>query len=379
MDAIGRLNKLNNKGVAVILLTLMIVVLVAFVSLAVDIGYMYIAKGQLQNAADAGALAGASKLGNLTNFTSSRNTAERFAAKNYATQMPVQISSDGSNSMSPSNDITVGHWNVTTRKYVEGTGAGTNAVKVRARRTGSSDVVGQSLGGQVNLFFSNVIGFPSMGTQADAIAACIPHAGAYFMIGKDTCDPLKSPMPLTLQIDPGLTGNMAWTTILNNSTNAKDVSSLICGKTIPDIDVCGHSLYTTQGTSSTVFQDIESAFYNPDYDTGSKLCTTDSDPIPKPCATISDTGKKYVSTWTVIVPVSTSANPGIPPNPAPVYGYAKITITRACGPGNSSGCLGKSPGDVCSGSETDIIINNIECVSCDDPSNMLGAKPNLVH
>lgn len=48
----------NEKGITMVLVALVIVLLVAFVGIGVDIGYMYVAKGQLQNAADAGALAG---------------------------------------------------------------------------------------------------------------------------------------------------------------------------------------------------------------------------------------------------------------------------------------------------------------------------------
>ncbi len=372
MDAIGRVKRINNKGFALVYIALMIVVLVTFVSLAVDVGYMYVAKGQLQNAADAGALAGAAKLDktNSPTQTDSRLAAVTFANKNIVVPSvtKVIISNDGTNVLAPGNDITVGNWNASKDpKYLEGR-TPINAAQVRARRTSDSP------GGPVNLFLSKVIGVSSMGTLAVATAARLPRAGAYFMIGQGTC---TSSMSLTLKIDSGSTGNMAWTTILDNSTNASDVSSLICGKTIPDIDVCGHSLYTTQGTSTSVFKDIESAFYNTDYDQSNKYCTTSTDPVPKDCTTV--TGNKSVVTWTVTVPVSVQNNPALQPNPAPVYGYATITMTRACGSGGGSPCLGaNSPIGVCTGGETDIVISSIVCVSCDDPSSLLGAKPNLV-
>ena len=49
----------NNHGIAGIYLALLLVVIFSFVALAIDIGYMYIVKTELQNAADSGALAGA--------------------------------------------------------------------------------------------------------------------------------------------------------------------------------------------------------------------------------------------------------------------------------------------------------------------------------
>jgi Flp pilus assembly protein TadG len=64
MDAFGKLTKIlkDRKGIAAVYIALIMFVLVAFVGLAIDIGYMYVAKGQLQNASDAAALAGASSL-----------------------------------------------------------------------------------------------------------------------------------------------------------------------------------------------------------------------------------------------------------------------------------------------------------------------------
>ena len=49
----------SNKGFVTALVALAMFVLIGFVALAIDLGYAYLVKGQLQTAADAGALAGA--------------------------------------------------------------------------------------------------------------------------------------------------------------------------------------------------------------------------------------------------------------------------------------------------------------------------------
>ena len=371
MDAIGRLSYLHNdKGIATVYIAVLLVVLIAFAGLAIDLGYMYVSKGQLQNAADSAALAGAAKLdgSNFANQTSARNTAISFAAKNNAAGISVAISSDNGNTLSSGNDITVGNWDPNlSPKYLPGGDVSRpriNAVQVRTRRTDASDPGGASIGGRINLFLGKVIGWSDMGASSEAIAQRPARAGSYFMIGASTC---TSSMPLTLQIGTGTAGNMAWTTILNNSTNANDVSALVCGDTVPNIDVCGHSLYTTQGTGTSVFKDIESAFYSTDYDRINKSLTTDIN------------GNEIVSSWKVIVPVSSYANPADQPNPLPVWGYAKIRITRACGAGGGSPCQGaKSPPGVCTGGTTDIVIDQITCESCASSSNMLGSSPSLV-
>ena len=50
---------MNQRGVTAILVALLLVVLVGFTALAIDIGHLVLARNELQNAADAGALAGA--------------------------------------------------------------------------------------------------------------------------------------------------------------------------------------------------------------------------------------------------------------------------------------------------------------------------------
>jgi Flp pilus assembly protein TadG len=49
----------DERGVAAILVALVILVLLGFAALAIDIGHLFAVRNELQNAADAGALAGA--------------------------------------------------------------------------------------------------------------------------------------------------------------------------------------------------------------------------------------------------------------------------------------------------------------------------------
>lgn len=52
----------NRRGVVIVLVTLLIVVLIGFLALAIDVGYLCVTRGQLQRAADAGSLAGVAAL-----------------------------------------------------------------------------------------------------------------------------------------------------------------------------------------------------------------------------------------------------------------------------------------------------------------------------
>ena len=81
----------SNRGIAVVYIALMLLVLLAFVGLAIDIGYMYVAKSQLQNAADAAALAGANLLDGTISSAQARQEAQKFAALNKTTGQNITI------------------------------------------------------------------------------------------------------------------------------------------------------------------------------------------------------------------------------------------------------------------------------------------------
>jgi len=108
----------RNQGIATVYVALLLVALLAFVGLAIDLGYMYLTKTQLQNAADSAALAGASILissGAITNLsdqriTDAKNEAINFALQNKAAGDNIVILSDGTNTLSDTNDVTVGFW-----------------------------------------------------------------------------------------------------------------------------------------------------------------------------------------------------------------------------------------------------------------------------
>ena len=72
----------QKKGQALVQIAVMLAVLIGFTALVVDVGGMYLTKTQLQRMADAGALAGASRLGYADTSTSSRTMAYSYVEKN---------------------------------------------------------------------------------------------------------------------------------------------------------------------------------------------------------------------------------------------------------------------------------------------------------
>ena len=193
MDTVRRIvPRGNQKGMVLVFVAFALMVLCVFVALAVDMGYMYVARGQLQNAADAAALAGASALkangpapadpNDLVQLTA-RNRARDYASSNKAAGVSVTIASDNSNELTIANDITVGHWDGSN--YAAGVKP-VNAIQARARRTANSPDK------EVGLFFANIVGIESMGASAEAVAGLPLKATNYFAFCIQACGGHKS-------------------------------------------------------------------------------------------------------------------------------------------------------------------------------------------
>lgn len=173
----------NENGMSTLLAAGLMFLLVGIVGLVIDIGYMYVAKGQLQHAADAGALAGAAilKPSDPSTIPLAKQAARQFAECNnvadcrpFTNGVALDISKNEMIDAKNGNDITVGYWDGTT--YSDGptyitsppTPTMPNAIKVRARRTANSPL------NQVNIFFSKLFGWDKMSAAAEAIADLKP-------------------------------------------------------------------------------------------------------------------------------------------------------------------------------------------------------------
>lgn len=398
MDASRTLIAKNNKGAVVIFTALVLMLVVsAILLIAVDFSFMYVNKSKLQNAADAGALAGAGNIKHstftinttLNSISRARISARQFALENF--NLPGMVLNDSSNSAE--GDIVVGTWNPdATPKFTVATlstYSSVNAVKVVTRRTGET---GTGIGASTQFplffgnFFGNIFGYTdkgAMGTKATAIAWRPPKATTYLMVGYSVCNP-TSPITFPYEISMD-NNNMGWTSLLNPVTTAVGVKTLyFCpADKIPNVEVCGKSLFTSGGTDATVFEAVESDFYNPDYDRSNKTFNSDGS----------------VATWEVIVPVAGLKDPSMPynpvtnpwinnpalqPNAISVWGYAKIVMTSACGAaGGGSPCGGgvttwSGPCPVNPiNFKKKIFVSNISCVTCANRFSLIGAKPVL--
>jgi Flp pilus assembly protein TadG len=158
----------NQAGVSAVIVAICLTMLIGFTALAVDVGYMYVTKNELQNVADAAALAGAGYLGSIyaglsyeeqqTHMFTRANimaVVQEVAGKNQAAKMNIAILDA---------DVTIGTWDGGTLTPMTDPLVGPDAVKVVARR----DTIAN---GPILTFFARIFNINTVNVSADATAA----------------------------------------------------------------------------------------------------------------------------------------------------------------------------------------------------------------
>ncbi len=113
----------HRRGAILVFAAMMLVLVFAFVAFTVDVGYMALAQGELQNAADSAALAGVLELSN--GEAAVKAEAKAYALKHRAAGNSVAV---------PDVDVLLGKFNFTTKVFTPDP-VGANAVRVITRVT----------------------------------------------------------------------------------------------------------------------------------------------------------------------------------------------------------------------------------------------------
>ncbi len=167
----------QEDGVTAITIVLLLAILFGFSALALDIAHICLVRNELQNAADAGALAGARFLynddGSSVN-TSSNQIAYEAAISNKSEDIPVEVHWSGDNS----GDVERGHWSFSSGCFTPNSSTEPvelwgkslmeldedpnfiNAVRVKTRRQNTPAAS----------FFAGIFGFQNFSLSAEAVA-----------------------------------------------------------------------------------------------------------------------------------------------------------------------------------------------------------------
>ena len=261
----------DQRGATVILVALLILVFVGFAAVAIDIGHLSVVRNELQNAADAGCLAGARFLyldDGLAVNENSNQVAYQAAVANKSEKAPADVHWIAGNT----GDVERGHWSFATGTFtpaevtepvnlwdvspeeLDANPAFINALRVKTRR---EDTPSAS-------FFARIFGYENFSLSREAIAY-IGFAG--------TLAPGEADQPIAICRESLLTdgqytcsiGRMitnheqvagqesgGWTDFNQDSpcltgTNAETVRSLICNAGNPDSIILGQDIAINGG------------------------------------------------------------------------------------------------------------------------------------
>ena len=161
----------RRRGNIIVISALLMVGLIGFLALAIDVGYLYSVRAELQRSADAAAIAaawelidkdGAAGQQNATTLgTNARSKASQFASLNGVGSCAPALATD---------DVVVGYManpaNPSDPLVATPPGGMPNAVQVRVQRTSAQN-------GQVPLFFAKALGHDQAELEAQATAALV--------------------------------------------------------------------------------------------------------------------------------------------------------------------------------------------------------------
>lgn len=315
----------NESGAVAIITAILMVVLLGFLALAVDIGHLATVKNELQNAADAAALAGARALvfteGEMVQkITPLPDPPYCAQAINWAQNTINQ--SDAQNLTITSVQTGVWDWPANTFTPSDICQAGVNAVHVVVQRNASANQ-------PVATWFARIFGIDTVNAGAQATAACgtvNEYCGwAPIALTKDFYDSFPHESHLdpsyntanTIMFYPDQGDNGGWCLTTQNPTPPTLTNAI----ENPASNGClssGDTVYLNNGNLIPGIRAVQQAIANSGdtYDTG--------DGVMKPC-------------WNVVVPVvnrdmtnqlNQTATLATPPSPP----FALIRITGAYTP-----------------------------------------------
>jgi Flp pilus assembly protein TadG len=194
MNTITRqLKDKRRRGISLLWTAIFILLIILLVGLTLDTARALLVAHQLQNAADAAALAGACFVKYDPN--QARDQAVMIGQMNNAAMDPVLLDENTGND--PNGDVVLGRYDRPTRIFTA-TLDSPNAVKVVARRTDTS------LGGPISLFFGPIANVDTINIERFAIAISSGGTGAGLIaLREDICPGLIIQGDVTVDVNGG--------------------------------------------------------------------------------------------------------------------------------------------------------------------------------
>jgi hypothetical protein len=250
----------DTKGATAVVTAIFLVVAVGSMSVAIDLGHLFLVKCELQAAADAGAMAGARGLLGIPAGATSpvAINPDCSRALTHSQNIVAANKSDGALLTLPAGDVAFGWYDSGAKTFVFGGCSDpkkVTAVKVVARKDSSAN-------SSMPLFFGEFLGKKEIGVKAEAVALsdyagyAPPGVGTFpLAVDRDKVPPHNLPFKVHLNPTPGDEG--CWHAYKNPSSGASDTRAYIDG-TLPSPEIrVGDQINVKEGVSDSVLQEVD--------------------------------------------------------------------------------------------------------------------------
>ncbi|HQJ68839.1 MAG TPA: Tad domain-containing protein [Anaerohalosphaeraceae bacterium] len=230
---------LNDKGVTAIIVALVLTVLIGIAALAIDIGYLTVAKNEAQNAADASALAGARQM--AENYGSS-NVDLTLNVENVAQNIGGANRVDKKNLFSDNMVIQIGKWYPSNSTFITPANV-PDAVCVEVKREPGLT------SGPISTFLAPVIGKYNYNINAKSCAyltgPCEGKPTIPLGISLDWFDNHVCNAPDIIELNATTSSCAGWTNLSSDPFKSLDVQCMI------NCTVCSDSAICPSGSTDT--------------------------------------------------------------------------------------------------------------------------------
>lgn len=261
----------RQRGSVALFFLLFLIPLLSFGALAIDIAWVATVRNQLQNAADAAALAGADAMmspsGGALNWSQAAPAANGVIAQNSAAGAALSTGT-----------VSTGYWNVTrSPASMQATTITPGSYDVPAVQVTVSRAPGVN-GGSIPLLLGGLLGIPGASGSATAVAVLAAPggvaAGGLFPVAIDQCvynqywnavtnQPLINPLtglPYEFSITNGQTyGTLCmggqWTSFLSTASDTTTMGGLMVTGNPTTLNI-GDSIYLATGVKATLYTSV---------------------------------------------------------------------------------------------------------------------------
>ncbi|MEW5912099.1 MAG: TadG family pilus assembly protein [Thermodesulfobacteriota bacterium] len=313
MTGLGKLNRLcrQDRAAVAVIVALLLSSLLAMVAAGVDLGLLYTTKGELQNAADAAALAGAATL--ISWDASEQVSAQSDTALATAQQVALANQAGGVNLTLLAQDVTLGLWVTTSGQFDPNhIGASSNpdyltACRVVLRRDSLAN-------GPVSTLFAGVVGLPQVPVTATATAQLgyandVPTGSVDLPIAikREAISGADGPIcGKTITFHSENDENSEWTSFFVSPANDPNVKKYVDGTWQTPALAVGDQINVINGNlSNNTFAALADRFQSEGVDTN---------------------GDGEADSWSVLLPVISDDGGGA--STATVVGFAHAVITQ---------------------------------------------------